>query len=110
MKPFTSLFAAGIFALGATVAVRAADVTHSILGLQVTNYTGYVIDADATTFDLSYHREHIRAQSRVQTANASGSLVLVEYYLRWRLLDSAGQPHPLYDSTGVLSLNNTYNL
>lgn len=85
-------------------------VTHAIQSLQNTNYTGYVIDADSLTLDPAHHHEHLRVQSRVRTTNPDAIANLVTYYLRYRLINSGGQPHPLYDSTGVLNANHTYNL
>jgi hypothetical protein len=110
MKALGIFLTVALLAVQGGLSLAGADLTHSLLGLQVTNYTGYVIDADANTTNALYNREHILAQSRVQTTNASGTATLAEQYLRFRLLNSAGQPHPLYDSTGLISPNGTYNL
>jgi len=110
MKAFGIFLTAALLTAQGGLSLAGADITHTMLGLQITNYTGFVIDADANTGNALYNREHILAQSRVQTTNAAGTASFTEYYLRFRLLNSAGQPHPLYDSTGVISPNGTYNL
>ncbi len=96
-------------ALGAGLSSR-AEVVHSIQSLQLTNYTGYVIDADAQVPGAPYNREHLIAESKVTATNSDAFAVLTQYFLRYRLLNSAGTPHPLYDSTGVLSPDATYSV
>jgi hypothetical protein len=87
-----------------------ATLTHTIQGLLNTNYTGFVIDADANVAGPAYHREHLRVQSRVRTVNSDPIANVATYYLRFRLLNSSGQAHPLYDSPGNLSPDGTYSL
>src|SRR5689334_1053586 len=110
MKALRNFLGTPLLLAAASVAFSArAALTHGIQGLSNTNYTGYVIDADAATLNPVYHREHLLVQSRVRTTNPDLATVAT-YYLRYRLLDSAGQPHPLYDSTGLPSPEATYNL
>ncbi len=85
-------------------------LTHGIQGLQNTNYTGYVIDADANTLDPAHNREHLLVQSRVRTTNPDGAVLATTYHLRFRLLNSQGVPHPILDSTGTSNPDATYNL
>jgi hypothetical protein len=84
-------------------------VTHGIQGIANTNYTGFVIDADALSPDPARNREDLLVQSRVRTTNPDGP-VLTTYYLSFRLLDTQGQPHPLYDTAGLPSADATYRI
>jgi hypothetical protein len=110
MNALKKILAAGLVTVGTALPGWGADVTHAIASLQITNDTGYVIDADGRTLDPAYNREHLLVESRVETSNTGGNTVLIEYQLRYRLLDSNGQPHPLYDSSGTVSPDGAYSL
>jgi hypothetical protein len=95
------------------IEVTAANsaLAESIEGMSVTNYTGYVIDSDASNPAPEYDRESILAQTVVRTENFTGLITLNSYVLTYRLLDATtGLPHPIYDSTGQTNATYTYNV
>src|SRR6185295_15815418 len=46
-----------------------SPVTDTFGGLTLTNYTGYVIDADATTNNASYNRESLLVNTTLSAEN-----------------------------------------
>ncbi len=104
------LMTALLAAIVGVVRPAAGALTHAIQGLETTNYTGYVIDADAATLDRVHNRQQLLVQSRVRTTNPDAAILATTYYLRYRLLNSQGLPHPLFDSTGTTPPDATYNL
>lgn len=76
-----------------------AQISETILSMAVTNYTGYVIDADAD--DLNFLRETLRVQSRIQYTNSAASSTSVTYRVICRLLDTNNVAHPLVTGTNT---------
>ncbi len=80
----------------------------------VTNYTGYVIEADALTSAPGYDRDRIRAELIVESDNSAAATARTyTNVLSVRLIDSDGNPHPLIlpggTTNGTLTLSNVIN-
>lgn len=79
-------------------------VDELVQSLGVVNYTETVIDSDPAD------RANIAVSSTVRSANSSAAGHFTTYVLSYRLLDGAGQPHPIYDASGVVNGTNTCNV
>ncbi len=75
--------------------------------LELTNYTGYVIDADRLTNHPAFHRDALRVQTGFAAENFTPAPSNLTYRLQYRLLDSAGAPFPIFDLDGSIRLNFT---
>jgi len=90
-----------------------AQLSETILsGTAITNYTGYIIDADrsSVTNNPAFDRESIRMQTIVRTTNTSGSLLSRTNVYVLRLLDTAGVPWPIFEAAGNTNAAATYNI
>jgi hypothetical protein len=72
------------------VLAPAQSFTNRILALNLTNYTGYVIDSDTLDADPAWNRDALRVTARIATTNNSGSLALYTFRSAFRLLDTNG--------------------
>ena len=92
----------GILLLASRPAV--AQFSEVVLaGSGVTNYTGYLIDADqaSITNNASFNREFIIFQAIVRTTNTTASTLQRTNTYSLRLLNSNGVAVPIYDLTGT---------
>ena len=101
-----------VCALAGLATVQATAVER-IRRVAVTNYTGYVIEADTLVALPGYNRDRIRSELIVESDNsAAGTGRLYTNVLTVRLIDTDGNPQPLIASgvtnTSVL-LSNVIN-
>ena len=92
-----------VFALLACVAMTArADITATITGLTVTNYTKYVIASDADQAGAQHNRDAIEVKAVMAYAAVEVSRntnYVYNYFLHFRLLDTNGVAQPLMIGT-----------
>ena len=87
-----------------------AQVSETILAPSgLTNYTGYVIDADANTNAAAFNREALLFHAIVRSTNSGATTMRSNYYV-FRLLDTNNTPFPIYDAGGNINGGLTYNL
>jgi len=77
------------------------QATQEILSLALTNYTGYVIAADAVTNDASFNRERLLVSARTMATNPTVGTVDASYHLSFRVLDTNGTAFPIFNHTGT---------
>ncbi len=77
--------------------------------LTLTNYTGYVIDADALTNHPAFHRDALRLHSVITAENFTPDATNHAYRFSYRLLNSSGVPFPIRETNGVPNGSYTYN-
>ena len=95
----STLLAASMLTLGA-----AAQAHHleTITSFSVTNYTGYVINADLQGGLPEYNREHILARAVIQYSTTNNFLTSYNYQIVYRLLDGTNAI-PLVQTNGSTS-------
>ena len=82
------------------------QTVSSLTNITVTNYTGYLIDSDATQVGVGgspdiYNRDAIRVSTTIGYSVLAGSrAVTSNYRVRFRLLDQGNQPTLIYDESG----------
>jgi len=91
-----------------------SQAVERIRRVAVTNYTGYVIEADVLTTLPDYNRDRIRTELILESDNSgAGTARNYTNVLTIRLLDSGGNPHPLILPGGAtnnsLLLSNVIN-
>src|SRR5262245_17167307 len=86
-----------------------AQVTETLVSLAHANYSGYVLDSDVNAVP-SAGRHQLHMASTVTSKNLDAVPHQTSYYLSYRLVDAAGQVHPLFDSSGVINADYSYNL
>jgi hypothetical protein len=101
-----------VLALGLPGVARAQFSEVLFSGSAITNYTGYIIDADQNgiTNNASFNRENIRFQTVVRTTNTSGSTVSRTNVYVLRLLDTNNVPWPVFEIGGNTNAAATYNI
>lgn len=80
---------------------RCSLVTQVISLVEVTSYTGYVIDSDATNASAGYTRDSIAVYANTMYGNTSASMQTNSYDLQFRLLDEGGIPHTIFNVGGA---------
>ncbi|MBI5384444.1 MAG: hypothetical protein HZA90_07120 [Verrucomicrobia bacterium] len=85
-------------------------VNETAVTTAITNLSNFVIDSDASSGDPSYNRETFLLESDVVSTNTAAISHYTTYVLSYRLLDTNGQAHPLFDSTGVTNAAYTCNV
>ncbi|MEY2408457.1 MAG: hypothetical protein QOF48_1127, partial [Verrucomicrobiota bacterium] len=101
-----------IVALGLP-AIASAQFADTILsGSAITNYTGYVIDADqaAVTNNVSFNRESLLFNAVARTTNSSGTTLTRTNVFVFRLLDTNNAAFPIFDVGGNTNAAATYNV
>lgn len=92
------------------VLLPAQAITNRILALNLTNYTGYVINSDALSADPAWNRDALLTTARIATTNTTGSLAFYTFRSAFRLLDTNGVAQTLNLPTGgtgtVLQITN----
>lgn len=81
------------------IVVSAANqpVTTALQSLQESNYSGFILDSDAT-----YGRSNIQVQATFAVENFTGTTTTYTNVLSFRLFNAAsGAPHPIYDASHV---------
>jgi len=86
------------------------QVTDTFTANDHTNYTAFVINADAANPAPSYQRDTIRFRTTVRSVNNSASGHWSTFSLRYRLLDTNQVPHPIHDFNGVTNAAYTYSI
>jgi hypothetical protein len=82
----------------------------SIASLGLVNSIGAILEADTLSSGPGRDREFINVQAVVRSANAAGGSIAYNLELNYRLLNAAGTPVAIYDSTGVISPDSTYHV
>src|SRR5688572_1291119 len=90
-------------ALACWCSVALAHPTETILSFAVTNYTGYIIASDAANNAAGYDRDAILTSAQIRYETTSDTQLTYNYRIIFRLLDSAGNPVPIYNEDGVES-------
>jgi len=92
------------------VTAGTAPIMEQFSSLTLTNYTGYVIDADALSNSPAYHRYALRVRAVFVAENFTPAPSNITYRLQYRLLNSAGVAFPIYETNGLTNVTYTYNL
>ncbi len=87
-----------------------APIVEQFTVLSLTNYTGYVIDADALSNSPAFNRDALRVRAVFATENFTPAASNIAYRLQYRLLNSAGIAFPILETNGVTNATYTYNL
>ncbi len=96
------------------VKYASGQTVTSLTNITVTNYTGYLINSDATQVDVGgspdiYHRDAIRVSTTIGYSVTAGSRpVTSNYRVKFRLLDQGGQPVEILDQLG--NTNTAYDV
>lgn len=83
-------------------------LTQTFGGLTLTNYTGYVIDADSVTNDPAFNRESLLVNTVVTAENFLNTSTNVAYQFTYRLRDTNGNLFPIFNIGGVTNAAATY--
>jgi hypothetical protein len=78
-----------------------AAFTEGIQSLAITNYTGFILDADAGQTNAAGHREGMATTATVLYETDSAIAATNYYRCEFRLLDPQGQAHPILDAGGL---------
>lgn len=92
------------------VTTGSAPIMEQLSSLVLTNYTGYVIDADALSNSPAFNRDALRVQAVFAVENFTPNTSNLTYRLQFRLLNSAGVAFPILETNGVTNATYTYNL
>lgn len=87
-----------------------AAITETIQSFAITNYTGYVIDSDASNATTGYDRDAIRTSVQIRyTTDTTASSTTKDYQIVFRLLDAGGNAVQILDESGATNTTYTVN-
>jgi hypothetical protein len=100
--------AEGLYLDDIEVTGSTVPLAESFAGITLTNYTGYVIDADALTNDVSFNRESLLMNTIVAAENFSGVTTNTAYQFTYRLRSTNGAQFPIFNFNGATNAALTY--
>ncbi|HMJ88786.1 MAG TPA: hypothetical protein VK530_03160, partial [Candidatus Acidoferrum sp.] len=88
------------------VSAGTSPVTDSLVTLDYTNYTGYIIDSDSN--NPAFNRESMLLNTVVSAENFQTNATNYAYRFTYRLRDTNGAIFPIYDFNGQTNAAYTY--
>lgn len=96
-----SVIAEGWYLDDIEINATTAPMTNSFVSFDYTNYTGYIVNGDATTNNPAFNRESLLVNTVISSENFQTNATNFAYQFTYRLRDTNGALFPLVDSTGL---------